>query len=172
MVRPSPSAMELELYPSLDIPQQKLENTEIKLSIHISLHWYYVVTPPLWYNWRKIAVPAADWLDLCLGGNIIHGWWFLAPVRRHRKISSWPQYALYTSSCWFLFYGMFSGVEELSSSVRTVSIANPTSYSPKTSKISISTTSSAIYYFSSASTCSSKGPSLKNRCLVPSVVIQ
>ena len=38
MVRPSPSAMELELYPSLDIPQQKLENTEIKLSIHISLH--------------------------------------------------------------------------------------------------------------------------------------
>ena len=90
--------------------------------------------------------------------NWTYGFYFLVPIRRHRKITSWPQSELYTASCWFELYGRFYGSVELSSLVGMSCIETPTSSSSKTEKFGSSATSSAILYTYDGSIHSSKVP--------------
>ena len=105
------------------------------------------------------------------GANLTHGFWFFAPARCLWKIPSWPQYVLQSAFPWFLLSGTFYGEGSSSLSVRTIYIFNPTSSLPSTANFLSSTTSADIYSISVASTISSKGPSLNNRCISPSIII-
>ena len=78
---------------------------------------------------KKNIWNSCRWFGSMYGVKWTHRLWFFEPIAHQKKIPSWPQSELYTTSPWFELAGTFYWAGACSSSVDTSCIEHPTSSS-------------------------------------------